>query len=250
MKRRRGWDIKLISISAHLPRGKNDITKEKICSRFLFWKALCRACVCSEYCFLRRLIRRNADLQVPEFHRVRIIDYQQQGLTFFDTAFRNGRHPSTVIWNQWATESKTERDARSQRTLMTNTRKDSHIVMSALQNRINKSRTNNQKLCMFAARCQIVEHYLDFPWNAAQSTTVTLVRQKTSMIQKWHDVVFPDHIVPFFDCSVVSAIFWWSYAYLVVLRRNQLLGARHAHLYFKSTVIWKQIRMFLASYIQ
>ena len=55
-------------------------------------------------------------------------------------------------WNHWVTESLTERQARSQRTPMTNIRKDRHTLRLSLQNRITISRTIGQEMAMFAER--------------------------------------------------------------------------------------------------
>lgn len=104
--------------------------------------------------------------------------------SFCDIAHCIGRNPTTImgIWNQWVAEYHTEWQARYERPLMTNDRKNRHIVRLALQNCTTTSWTIIRKwTCFQQAQYPLVlcdyvcssmnrqhgDHYSAFPWQCS-----------------------------------------------------------------------------------
>ena len=98
--------MQTISSTAHLIRREKrylkHCKKEKLWTRFLIPKALCKVKVCSEYRIMTRTWWRKANKQVSNFYRGRMVEYRKCELPFRDIVHRNSQHPSTFmrIWNQ------------------------------------------------------------------------------------------------------------------------------------------------------
>lgn len=109
MKGRRGWSMQMISISEHLDDTgeRNDFWrtgKIKLHNRFRIQKPFCKNGVFSEYCFVPRVIIRNACQQPLEFIRCKIVVCRECGLLFI--VCHSGRNPTFMmqIWNQGVAE--------------------------------------------------------------------------------------------------------------------------------------------------
>ena len=102
MQWRRGLDMQMVSISAHLndageKRHLKHYKKEKLWSGFLFRKALCKIRNFSECRLMPRINRRNW-YQHLKFNWGWIVAYREYRLSLGELALHSGWHPFTIMW--------------------------------------------------------------------------------------------------------------------------------------------------------
>ncbi|GFU77903.1 transposable element Tcb1 transposase [Trichonephila clavipes] len=98
---------------------------------------------------MSRRKQRSAFDQVSEFDRGRIVAYRDCGLSFREIGSRVGRNQTTVmrIWDPWMQESTKDQRGRSHPPQCTTSHEDRQIVRMTVADRLDTSRTVEQREC-------------------------------------------------------------------------------------------------------